>query len=52
LLDKAKFLIVSEITNANPVDETKISSKIDGLVAAACEKHLAVQPLVMTATVH
>lgn len=52
LLDKAKFLIISEITNANPVDEAKISSKIDRLIAAACEKHLAVQPLVMTATVH
>lgn len=52
LLDKAKFLIVSEIINASSVDEEKISSKIDKLVAAACEKHLAVQPLVMTATVH
>lgn len=52
LLDKAKFLIVSEIINASPVDEAKISSKIDKLVAAACEKHLAVQPLVMTAIVH
>jgi CarD family transcriptional regulator len=52
LLDKAKFLIVSEITNADGIDAEKISSKIDNLVAGACDKHLAVQPLVITATVH
>jgi len=52
LLDKAKFLIVSEISNARLTDEGKISTKIDKLVAAACEKHLASQPQVMSATVH
>ena len=52
LLDKAKFLIVSEIINASPVDEEKISSVIDELVVAACKKHLITQPLVMAATVH
>lgn len=52
LLDKAKFLIVSEISNASLADEEKISTKIDKLVAAACEKHLATQPRVVTAAVH
>ncbi len=52
LLEKAKFLLVSEIVNAIPIDEEKIAAQIDKLVSAACEKHLAVQPLVMTATVH
>jgi len=52
LLDKAKFLIVSEISNARLTDEGKISTKIDKLIAAACEKHLASQPQVMSATVH
>ena len=33
-------------------DEEKIAARIDKLVSAACKKHLAVQPLVMTATVH
>lgn len=52
LLDKAKFLIVSEISNASLTDEEKIASKIDKLIAAACEKHLTSQPKVMSATVH
>jgi CarD family transcriptional regulator len=52
LLEKAKFLIVSEISNASLTDEVKISTKIDKLIAAACEKHLASQPRVMSATVH
>jgi hypothetical protein len=45
-------LLVSEIVNASPIDEEKISAQIDKLVAAACEKHLVVQPFVMTATIH
>lgn len=52
LLDKAKFLIVSEISNASLADEEKISVKIDKLVASACEKHLVTQPRVVMATVH
>lgn len=53
LLDKAKFLIVSEISNASLADEAKIAVKIDKLVAAACEKHLVTQPrVVIPATVH
>ncbi len=52
LLDKAKFLLVSEITNASFSGETKISEKIDELVAAACEKHISVQPHIMAARIH
>jgi len=52
LLDKAKFLIVSEITNAKFADEEKLSAEIDLLVAKACEKHALSQPRVMSASVH
>lgn len=52
LLDKAKFLIVSEITNAQEADEEKLRSEIDALVETACKKHLRSQPKVMSATVH
>lgn len=52
LLDKAKFLLVSEITNASFSSESKISEKIDELVAAACEKHISMQPHIMTARIH
>lgn len=53
LLDKAKYLIVSEIINADwAVEDNQIEAKIDKLVSSACTKHLAVQPKVMAATVH
>lgn len=53
LLDKAKFLLVSEISNASLADEEKIAVKIDKLLAVACEKHLVTQPRVaVAATVH
>lgn len=51
-LDKAKFLIVSEITNAGLAKEVQINSKIDGLIERACEKHLVIQPKVMEAKGH
>lgn len=52
-LDKAKFLIVSEIINADLAkDEKNLESKIDKLIEEACDKHSIVQPSVMTATVH
>lgn len=51
-LDKAKFLIVSEITNAGLGKENKIEGKINELVEIACEKHLVTQPKVMEATGH
>lgn len=40
LLDKARFLIVSEVTGADLAAEKVIEGKIDKLVEAACEKHL------------
>jgi CarD family transcriptional regulator len=52
LLEKAKFLIISEITNAQVADEDALSEEIDKLVLSACKKHLLVQPHVMSASVH
>lgn len=51
-LDKAKFLIVSEITNAGLAKENKIEGKINNLVENACQKHLVKQPKVMEAAGH
>lgn len=52
LLEKAKFLIISEITNAAPRVEALRESEIIRLVEAACSKHIFTQPLVMSAAVH
>lgn len=53
LLEKAKFLIVSEIINADSSDEEEaLRSEIEKLVALACKKHLRSQPKVMSAAVH
>lgn len=52
LLDKAKFLIISEIVNGNFVDEEKIEQKVNDLVQVACRKHQIKQPRVMSAAVH
>lgn len=52
LLEKAKFLIISEITNADGVAEEKICRDIEQLVKCACDKHESIQPSVMSATVH
>ncbi len=52
LLEKAKFLIVSEITNAQTADEAKLRFEIEALIDAACKKHLHSQPRVMSAAVH
>ncbi|HEX6124454.1 MAG TPA: CarD family transcriptional regulator [Pyrinomonadaceae bacterium] len=52
LLDKSKFLIVSEIINSNSSDEEELREEIDRLVEIACRKHLRSQPKVMTAAVH
>lgn len=52
LMEKARFLIVSEITGAELASEDNIDRKIDKLVEAACEKHLCTQPKVMSALVH
>ena len=52
LLEKARFLIVSEVTNAGLADESKIEGKIQKLIENACVKHHIVQPSVMSATSH
>ncbi len=52
LLDKSKFLIVSEIINSNSADEEVLRNEIDRLVEIACRKHLKSQPKVMVAAVH
>jgi CarD family transcriptional regulator len=52
LLEKAKFLIVSEITNAYPKDQSPFEDEIIGLVQSACSKHAFTQPRVMSATIH
>lgn len=52
LLDKSKFLIVSEIINSNSADEETLRDEIDRLVEIACRKHLKSQPSVMSAAVH
>lgn len=52
LLEKAKFLIISEITNADGVAEETIGKEIELLVKCACDKHVEVQPTVMSATIH
>lgn len=48
-LDKARFLIVSEVTSAGLAKENRIEAKINQLIENACREHLTVQPLVMVA---
>lgn len=52
LLDKSKFLIVSEIINSNSADEAVLRDEIDRLVEIACRKHMRSQPRVMSAAAH
>ncbi|MEP6849160.1 MAG: CarD family transcriptional regulator [Acidobacteriota bacterium] len=52
LLDKAKFLIVSEITNAECAGECEIESEVCRLVESACGKHKLTQPMTLSAAVH
>ncbi|MEO7659468.1 MAG: CarD family transcriptional regulator [Pyrinomonadaceae bacterium] len=49
LLEKSKFLIISEISNADPENKGHLESQITSLVETACSKHLFVQPSVMAA---
>lgn len=51
-LEKAKFLVVSEIANAMLANEEKIALKIEKLVQKACDKHCFSQPRVLVATNH
>jgi CarD family transcriptional regulator len=51
-LEKSRFLIVSEVTNADLATERTIERKIDELIEKACTKHLTTQPRVLAATSH
>lgn len=48
-LDKAKYLVVSEVINAGWAKEQRFETKMNQLVADACDKHLVTQPKVMEA---
>jgi CarD family transcriptional regulator len=52
LLDKSKFLIVSEIINSNSADESALRDEIDRLVEIACRKHTRSHPAAATASAH
>ncbi len=52
LLDKAKFLIISELATAGPKDETLLEPEICRLVETACRKHSAEEEQVMAASQH
>lgn len=53
LLEKAKHLLISEITNANTTTSETIESRICELVEAACSKHEQTHPvLAIAAAVH
>ena len=53
LMEKAKFLIVSEITNADEADEEKLRAEVDLLVDVACKLHAKLHPAeVVVAAVH
>ncbi len=43
MLEKAKFLIVSEIANVCQREEAQIEAKITNLIESACEKHISAQ---------
>ena len=49
LLEKSKFLIVSEISNADPNGRTPAEGEIVQLVERACTKHSISRPAVMVA---
>ena len=52
LLEKSKFLIISEVSNAEKADEEELRSEVERLVELACDRHAVQQPKVMTASVH
>lgn len=51
-LEKAKFLILSEVINAELASEKTFEGKLDALIEKACAKHQAIQPRVLVATNH
>lgn len=51
LLEKAKFLIISEISNTHANGRTPVESEIISRVESACSKHVFTQPTVMVAAI-
>jgi CarD family transcriptional regulator len=52
LLEKAKFLIVSEITNAYRGEQAEVLSDVVSRVELACRRHIAHEPKALSATIH
>lgn len=52
LLEKSKFLIVSELINADGADEGALRADIERLVEKACDHHADMYPKVLSAAVH
>ncbi len=52
LMEKARFLIVSEITNADKTKEQHVDSEVARLVQQACTKHLVTQPQLAVVAAH
>ena len=52
MLEKAKFLIISEVSNADKKDHGWMEAEICRLVEDACAKHRELHPAEMTAAVH
>ncbi len=52
MLEKAKFLIVSEVSNADKKDHSLMEGEICRLVESACSKHRSIQPTVMGVAVN
>lgn len=52
LLEKSRFLVVSELSNAGLDDEERVADKVKKLVKTACKKHCKTQSKVMAATNH
>jgi CarD family transcriptional regulator, regulator of rRNA transcription len=52
LLEKSKFLILSEIKNAYTKKRPPVEDDIIGMVESACSKHVFTQPKVMSVAVH
>jgi len=48
-LEKARYLIVSEVITAGLAKETRIENKINQLIENACNKHVVTQPRVIRA---
>ncbi|HYJ91852.1 MAG TPA: CarD family transcriptional regulator [Pyrinomonadaceae bacterium] len=49
LLEKAKYLILSEITNTEFATHETLEPRLGALVESACSKHLKTQPYYLTA---